>query len=214
MKTWSVKCSPTWMPAKKRSTVDGVMKHISTSLKGQMTTTVDGHATTMPLTHSLYRMSLKLVLKEDADYESEQEINEHPRCRRFSDGLDDKCRATSSIQPPCTDEYDDSRRIHAGNRRWQGPDHRHRLEGAHQQPGVMSCKPRTSLAPFSVESRFSSVTKDKSAVGGRCYVLRRRRIWWARQGEPAKAKHCFAPANDRGLRPRAGIVLLFVYSLG
>ena len=30
----------------------------------------------MPLTHSLYRMSLKLVLKEDADYESEQVIED------------------------------------------------------------------------------------------------------------------------------------------
>ncbi len=55
--------------------VDGIMKHISKSLKGTVTTTVEGSETTMPLTHSLYRMSLKLVLKEDAEYECDQEIN-------------------------------------------------------------------------------------------------------------------------------------------
>ena len=48
------------------------MKHISKSLKGTVTTTVEGNETTMPLTHSLYRMSLKLVLKEDAEYECDQ----------------------------------------------------------------------------------------------------------------------------------------------
>lgn len=56
--------------------VDGIMKHISGSLKGEITTTVEGKETTVPITHSLYRMSLKLVLKEDADYECDQEINE------------------------------------------------------------------------------------------------------------------------------------------
>ena len=55
--------------------VDGIMKHIAKSLKGTMTSTVEGKETKMPLTHSLYRMSLKLVLKEDADYESEQQID-------------------------------------------------------------------------------------------------------------------------------------------
>jgi len=56
--------------------IDGIMKHISKSLKGTVTSTIDGNKSTMPLTHSLYRMSLKLVLKEDAEYESEQEIND------------------------------------------------------------------------------------------------------------------------------------------
>ena len=56
--------------------VDGIMKHISKSLKGKVTTTVEGEETTMPLTHSLYRMSLKLVLKEDAEYQCDQEIGE------------------------------------------------------------------------------------------------------------------------------------------
>lgn len=55
--------------------VDGIMKHFSKSLKGKVTSTVEGQMTTMPLTHSLYRMSLKLILKEDSEYKSEQQIN-------------------------------------------------------------------------------------------------------------------------------------------
>ncbi len=54
--------------------IDGIMKHISQSVKGNVTTTIEGNETTMPMTHSLYRMSLKLVLKEDAEYDGKQEI--------------------------------------------------------------------------------------------------------------------------------------------
>lgn len=56
--------------------VDGIMKHISKQLKGEIQTSVEGKQTTMPLTHSLYRMSLKLVLREDMEYESEQVITD------------------------------------------------------------------------------------------------------------------------------------------
>ena len=54
--------------------IDGIMKHISQSVKGNVTTTIEGNETTMPMTHSLYRMSLKRVLKEDAEYDGKQEI--------------------------------------------------------------------------------------------------------------------------------------------
>ncbi len=54
--------------------IDGIMKHISKQLKGEVHTTVEGKMTKMPLSHSLYRMSLKLLLKEDSEYESAGEI--------------------------------------------------------------------------------------------------------------------------------------------
>lgn len=56
--------------------VGGIMKHISRHFKGEVKTSTEGKQTAMPLTYSLYRMSLKLVLKEDMEYESTQNIAE------------------------------------------------------------------------------------------------------------------------------------------
>lgn len=56
--------------------VNGIMKHVSRQLKGEVQTSTDGKPTTMPLTYSLYRMSLKLILKADMEYQSDQKIDE------------------------------------------------------------------------------------------------------------------------------------------
>jgi hypothetical protein len=56
--------------------VAGIMKHMSRQLRGEVKSSLEGEQTTMPLTYSLYRMSLKLVLKADMEYESDQKIDE------------------------------------------------------------------------------------------------------------------------------------------
>lgn len=56
--------------------VSGIMKHVSRQLKGEVQTSTEGEPATMPLTYSLYRMSLKLILKADMEYESDQTIAE------------------------------------------------------------------------------------------------------------------------------------------
>ena len=57
----------------KRFDVDGIMKHMSKDLKGTVTSSVTGP---MPLSNSLYRMTLKMILDTDAEYESVQEIED------------------------------------------------------------------------------------------------------------------------------------------
>lgn len=56
--------------------VAGIMKHMSRQLKGEIQSLTQGKQTTMPLTYSLYRMSLKLVLKADMEYQCDQAIDD------------------------------------------------------------------------------------------------------------------------------------------
>lgn len=59
-----------------QQSVDGVMKHISRKMKGKVTTIENGKEITLPVNYSLYRMSLKMVMRGDTGFQSDQEITD------------------------------------------------------------------------------------------------------------------------------------------